>query len=159
MKKFKFGLDKVKTQRQIVADLAQREFVSAVAEQDAEIKKLNDMIAVKERSLADRAKMIQTSSEWVNQVDQINKFLIGQDLRIKKQNLRLQECENLVESRREILRQSVSEVKILERLEQKQKQLYMAEVAKIEQAEMDEIAVLRFSRNENRIKGSHEDGI
>jgi flagellar FliJ protein len=159
MKKFKFGLDKVKTQRQIVADLAQREFVSAVAEQDAEIKKLNDMIAVKERSLADRAKLIQTSSEWVNQVDQINKFLIGQDLRIKKQNLRLQECENLVESRREILRQSVSEVKILERLEQKQKQLYMAEVAKIEQAEMDEIAVLRFSRNENRIKGSHEDGI
>jgi flagellar FliJ protein len=159
MKKFKFGLDKVKTQRQIVADLAQREFVAAVAEHDAEIKKLNEMIAVKERSLANRTALIQTSSDWVNQVDQINKFLIGQDLRIKKQNLRLQESENLVESRREILRQSVSEVKILERLEQKQKQAYIAEVAKVEQAEMDEIAVLRFSRNENRIKGSHEDGI
>ncbi|MEQ1721730.1 MAG: flagellar export protein FliJ [Pseudobdellovibrio sp.] len=159
MKKFKFGLDKVKTQRQIVADLAQREFVEAQAALDVEISKLNEMIAVKDRSLADRATMIQTSSDWVNQVDQINKFLIGQDLRIKKQNLRLQECENLVEARREILRQSVSEVKILERLEQKQKQAYMAEVAKVEQAEMDEIAVLRFSRNESLIKGSHEDGI
>jgi flagellar protein FliJ len=159
MKKFKFTLEKVKTQRQIIADLAQREFVDALAEQEVEIKKLNEMIAVKERSLADRASMIQTTSDWVNQVDQINKFLIGQDLRIKKQNLRLQECENLVESRREILRQSVSEVKILERLEQKQKQAYMAEIAKVEQAEMDEIAVLRFSRNESLIKGSHEDGI
>jgi flagellar FliJ protein len=159
MKKFKFTLEKVKTQRQIIADLAQREFVDALAEQEVEIKKLNEMIAVKERSLADRASRIQTTSDWVNQVDQINKFLIGQDLRIKKQNLRLQECENLVESRREILRQSVSEVKILERLEQKQKQAYMAEVAKVEQAEIDEIAVLRFSRNESLIKGSHEDGI
>jgi flagellar FliJ protein len=159
MKKFKFGLDKVKTQRQIVADLAQREFVEAQAVLDAETTKLNEMIALKDRTLEDRATMIQTSSDWVNQVDQINKFLIGQDLRIKNQNLRLQECENLVEARREILRQSVSEVKILERLEQKQKQAYMAEVAKVEQAEMDEIAVLRFSRNESLIKGSHEDGI
>lgn len=159
MKKFKFGLAKVLTQREIVADLAQKNFVEAQAALDAEISKLNDMIAVKERSLNERAAMIQTSTDWVNQVDQINKFLIGQDLRIKNQNLRLQEAENLVESRREILRQAVSEVKILERLEEKQKKAHMAEAAKVEQAELDEIAVLRFSRNENRIKGSHEDGI
>lgn len=159
MKKFKFGLAKVLTQREIVADLAQKDFVEAQAALDAEISKLNEMIAVKERSLSDRAAMIQTSTDWVNQVDQINKFLIGQDLRIKKQNLRLQEAENLVESRREILRQAVSEVKILERLEEKQKKAHMAEAAKVEQAELDEIAVLRFSRNESLIKGSHEDGI
>lgn len=159
MKKFKFGLNKVLTQREIVADLAQKDFVDAQAALDAEISKLNEMIAVKERSLSERTTMIQTSSDWVNQVDQINKFLIGQDLRIKNQNLRLQEAENLVESRREILRQAVSEVKILERLEEKQKKAHMAEAAKVEQAELDELAVLRFSRNENRIKGSHEDGI
>jgi hypothetical protein len=35
----------------------------------------------------------------------------------------------------------------------------MAEVAKAEQAEIDELTVLRFSRIENLIKGSHEDGI
>ncbi|MBY0553661.1 flagellar export protein FliJ [bacterium] len=159
MKKFKFGLAKVLTQREIVADLAQKNFVEAQAALDAEISKLNEMITVKERSLSDRAAMIQTSTDWVNQVDQINKFLIGQDLRIKNQNLRLQEAENLVESRREILRQAVSEVKILERLEDKQKKAHMAEAVKVEQAELDEIAVLRFSRNENLIKGSHEDGI
>ncbi len=159
MKKFKFNLAKVLTQRQIIADAAQRSFVEAQAAHSAEMTKLNEMIEIKNRSLEERATLIQNSSDWVNSVAQINNFIIGQDLRIKNQNLRLQELENLVESRREILREKVSEVKILERLEEKQKQAYMSQTAKEEQAELDELSVLRFSRNENLTKGSHEDGI
>ena len=159
MKKFKFGLAKVLVQRQIIADLAQREFANAKAQLDAEIAELNNLIDVKRRSLEQRTTIIQKNSDWVNEVAQINNFVMGQDQRIKNQNLRLQESENLVESRREILRQSVSEVKILERLEEKQKQAYMSKVAKAEQAELDELSVIRFSRVENIIKGSNEDGI
>ena len=159
MKKFKFGLSKVLVQRQIVADIAQKNFAEAKAALDAETSKLNEMIATKHQSLENRSTMIQNSSDWVNSVAQINNFIVGQDLRIKNQNQRLLELENMVESRREILRQSVSEVKILERLEEKQKQTYMAEAAKVEQAEMDELTVIRFSRNESLTKGSHEDGI
>lgn len=159
MKKFKFNLAKVLVQRQIVADAAQRSFAEAQAARDAEISKLNEMINTKKRSLEERASLIQSSSDWVNSVAQINNFIIGQDLRIKNQNLRLQESENLVESRREILRERVSEVRILERLEEKKKQAYMSEAAKEEQTELDELSVLRFSRNESLTKGSHEDGI
>lgn len=159
MKKFKFNLAKVLMQRQIVADVAQRSFAEAQAARDAEIAKLNEMIDIKKRSLDERAALVQNSNDWVNSVAQINNFITGQDLRIKNQNLRLQESENLVESRREILREKVSEVKILERLEEKQKQAYMNVAAKEEQAELDELSVLRFSRIESLTKGSHEDGI
>lgn len=159
MKKFKFGLSKVLVQRQIVADIAQKNFAEAKAALDAETEKLNEMISTKHQSLEDRSTMIQNNSDWVNSVAQINNFIVGQDLRIKNQNQRLQELENMVESRREILRQSVSEVKILERLEEKQRQAYMGKARKAEQDELDEISVLRFSRIENPIKGSNEDGI
>lgn len=159
MKKFKFNLAKVLTQRQIIADIAQRSFAEAQATHNAEIAKLNEMTKIKNRSLEERATLIENSRDWVNSVAQINNFIIGQDLRIKNQNLRLQESENLVESRREILREKVSEVKILERLEEKKKQAYVSKAAKEEQAELDELSVLRFSRNENLTKGSHEDGI
>lgn len=159
MKKFKFNLAKVLVQRQIVADVAQKSFAEARAEHDSEIDKLNAMIEVKKRSLEERTALIQNNSDWVNSVSQINNFVAGQDLRIKNQNLRLLELEKLVESRREILRQSVSEVKILERLEEKKKQAYLEKAAKDEQAELDELSVLRFSRIENPIKGSNEDGI
>lgn len=159
MKKFKFNLAKVLVQRQIAADLAQKSFSDAQMAHDIEIAKLNEMIGVKNRSLEERAAMIQKSTDWVNSVAQINNFINGQDLRIKNQNLRLQESGNLVESRREILREKISEVKILERLEEKQKQAHINESAKVEQAELDELSVLRFSRNESLTKGSHEDGI
>lgn len=159
MKKFKFSLAKVLIQRQIVADIAHRDFSEAQAALNLEIENLNEMTNIKNRSLAERATMIQNSSDWVNAVTQINNFISGQDLRIKKQNLRLRELENLVESRREILREKVSQVKILERLAEKQKQVYMTEAVKLEQAELDELSVMRFSRIESLTKGSHEDGI
>lgn len=159
MKKFKFSLEKVLVQRQIESDIAQKYFAEAQAELRAEQERLEEMITVKSRTLEERATLVQCSDDWANTVNQMNTFLAGQDLRITNQHLRLQKLENLVESRREILRQKVSEVKIIERLEEKQKQKHMAEAAKEEQAEIDELTVLRFSRNENPIKGSHEDGI
>ena len=159
MKKFKFSLDKVLKQREITADLAKRSFGEAQAELNRQIEKLNELIAVKNRSLEERSKAVESTTDWANSVEQINQFLVLQDLRITKQNQCIKEAENLVESRREILRQAISEVNILERLEEKQKKAYMAEVAKAEQAEIDELTVLRFSRIENLIKGSHEDGI
>lgn len=149
MKKFKFKLEKVLMQRQIVVDLAQRSFAEANAQLQSEVDVRDEMIAVKERSLEDRAKAVGTTTDWANSVEQINSFLTGQDLRIKRQNERIKETENLVEARREILRHAVSEVKILERLEEKQKQSFMKELNKAEQAEADELTVLRFSRNEN----------
>lgn len=159
MKKFKFTLSKVLMQRQIAADIAIKDFAETKAVLDEEIARLNEMISVKTRSLAERTAMIQGSTDWVNSVAQINNFVSGQDLRIKNQNLRLLDLEKLVEARREILRQRVSEVKIIEKLEEKQKRAYMENAARTEQAELDEISVLRYSRNESLLKGSDEDGI
>jgi flagellar export protein FliJ len=159
MKKFKFRLEKVLMQRQIVCDLAQRSLAEAQAQLNAEVDELNSMMNVKNASLEQRTKSVESTTDWANSVNQINQFLIGQDLRIKSQNLRIKESENLVESRREILRHAVSEVKILERLEEKEKQNFMKEVLRFEQAEMDELTVIRFSRVGNLNKGSHEDGI
>lgn len=159
MKKFKFTLAKVLIQRQIAADVAIKDFAEARAVFDAETEKLHQMIELKTRSLGERAAMIQGSTDWVNSVAQINHFVTGQDLRIKNQNLRLLDLEKLVEARREILRQRVSEVKIMEKLEEKQKLAHTTKAAKEEQAELDELSVLRYSRIDSLLKGSNEDGI
>lgn len=152
MKKFKFTLEKVLVQRNIIKDTAERSFAEAQQLLNAENDALNALTEAREQSVTQRRTLIDTTQDWMTAVDQINQFINGQDLRIKKQHLRIKDAENLVESRREILRQAVSEVKIIERLEEKQKKAYLAEVAKADQAELDELTVLRFSRNENRVK-------
>lgn len=152
MKKFKFTLEKVLVQRNIIKDTAERSFAEAQQLLNAENDALNALTEAREQSVTQRRILIDTTQDWMTAVDQINQFINGQDLRIKKQHLRIKDAENLVESRREILRQAVSEVKIIERLEEKQKKAYLAEVEKADQAELDELTVLRFSRNENRVK-------
>ncbi len=157
--KFKFSLEKVLKHRTILVDLAKKDFLEAQAYQNAEITRLEQMQELKQSTLQSRSQQIQSSQAWTNSVDQINQFLTGHDLRIKQQNLRLIEIEKLVESRREILRQALIEVKIMEKLKEKKKVEFLSEEAKKDQAELDELSVLRFSRIENPIKGSHEDGI
>ena len=156
---FKFSLEKVLKHRSILVDIAKKDFLEAESIQAREEQKLIEMFELKQSTLENRTQQVQAGQTWSSSVEQINNFLNGHDLRIKQQNLRLLDFAKVVESRREILRLALIEVKIMEKLKEKKKTEFFTEAAKKEQAEIDEISVLRFSRNENPLKGSHEDGI
>lgn len=149
MKKFKFSLDKVLVHRNIQVDIAKKEFMDAENILDAEIRNLQNMQDQKQAALNQRTEAVQRSSSWANSVDQINIFLGGQDLRIKKQNERLLDCRKVVESRREILQEALTAAKMIERLREKKKVQYFREVSMNEQKEIDELSVIRFSKMEN----------
>ena len=149
MKKFKFSLDKVLRQREIQVDIRKKEFIDAEKLLDDEIQKLNEFTAQKEHAIAHRRETVSSTTSWSASVEQINLFLSGQDLRIKNQTERLTEFRNLVESRREILQVALTEAKMIEKLKEKKKSEFVKEVLKKEQQEMDELSVVRFSRNEN----------
>lgn len=144
--KFKFPLQKVLDHREIKMDLARKEYLDAQAFQLEEQKKLQDMIDVKNKSLAQRASLASQTTGWQEQVNQINFFLAGQDLRIAQQNERLLKIEKVVESRREILKDALTEVKIMERLKEKKKADFLQEVRQKEAKELDEISSARFVR-------------
>ena len=149
MKKFKFSLDKVLVHRKIQIDIAQKDFLEAEHMLDVENQNLENMIQKKEDALVQRTGVVQSSVTWANEVNQINVYLTGQDLRIRKQNERLLELRKVVESRREILQEALTAAKMIERLREKKKQQYFSEVLKEEQKEIDELSVIRFSRTEN----------
>lgn len=157
--KFKFSLEKVLRHRHLQESLAQRDFLEAQNNLNTEIQKLKNMIQVKEDSLQQRNQLVQTTQTWSQSVEQINMFLQGQDLRIKRQNQRLTEFEKVVEDKREILKNASVEVKIVEKLKEKKFEEFKSELNRKEQNELDELSALRFSRKENPFKGSHEDGI
>jgi len=150
VKKFKFSLDKVLLQREIQVDLAQKEFAEAGRIFDQEEKKLEEMKSQKEAAFLQRQEIVQGSTSWTSSVEQINNFLQGQDLRIKKQNERLLEAIKVVESRREILQQAQTEAKMIERLRENKKRAYFKEVSLKEQQEIDELTVIRFGRVDNK---------
>lgn len=144
--KFKFPLQKVLDHRQIKMDLARKDYLEAQSFLADEQKKLLEMIEVKNLSFAQRSSLAGQTTGWQEQVNQINNFLTLQDLRIAQQNERLLKIEKVVESRREILKDALTEVKIMERLKEKKKADFLQEVREKEAKELDEIASTRFVR-------------
>ena len=146
--KFKFTLEKVLKHRQIQIDLARKDFIEAEGRLQQAIFLRDEMIRIKEENLAQRSQLVRGQQFWQNQVEQINQFVKGQDLRIARQNESLNQLKKEVESYREILLKALTEAKMIEKLKEKKKEQFYKKAAEIENKELDEIATLRHARIE-----------
>ncbi len=146
--KFKFSLEKVLRHRNIQVDLARRDFLEAQNNLNAAINVRDEMIDVREKNKTYRADLVAKNGNWQDQVQQINTYLIGQDLRIARQNESLKLLEKEVESYREILRKALTEAKMMERLKDKKKDEFVKAYNENERKELDEISTLRHARIE-----------
>jgi len=144
--KFKFNLEKVLNHRKIKLDIAQKEYMEALSFLNNEKEILNNLVVTKNEAIAERAAIVGQTFDWSLRVNQINDFLKGHDFRIVQQNERLLKIEKLVESRREILKDSLSEVKIMERLKENKRAHFLQEERNKENKELDEISTIRFVR-------------
>jgi flagellar FliJ protein len=146
--KFKFSLEKVLRHRNLQVDLARRDFLEAQNNLNSAVNARDEMIAVRENNKTYRSELVAKNGNWQDQVQQINTYLIGQDLRIAKQNESLKLLEKEVESYREILRKALTEAKMMERLKDKKKEEFVKTYNENERKELDEISTLRHARIE-----------
>ncbi len=148
MMKFKFSLEKVLNHRNLQVDLAKRDFIQAQNNLSAAEQIRDNLILEKEKNIAHRSEIVRTQNHWQDQVQQINLYLSGQDLRIARQNESLKKLEKEVESYREILLKAQTEAKMMERLKEKKKEEFLKAFYDNESKELDEIATLRYARIE-----------
>lgn len=139
MKKFKFPLEKVKKHREQLEQAAQRDFQLGMAALNVEIQKLEDMRAEVKKAVESR--LDKTS---VPALTQVHDFLAGQDIRMERQKIKIQEFEKQVEALREILRQKAIESKIIKELEQRKFRDFIEEVRKKELRAQDDVNLMRF---------------
>ncbi|MEK6774414.1 MAG: flagellar export protein FliJ [Bdellovibrionota bacterium] len=147
--KFKFSLQKVLEHRKTLENIAQRDFQEALVAHRKELAVLESMKNQRQQGFQDRFK-IQTKAgkDLPPQLQQVHEYLTGQDKRIEIQKAKVQEVENLVEKMREILRQKAISFKIIEKLKEKKFRDFMTERNSAEQKEIDEINVIRHSRED-----------
>ncbi len=141
--KFKFSLEKLLNQRHIQVNIDRRNFIDKQNEYNLEVEKLEQMTALKISVIADRHKQVAESNHWQNDVEQMNLFLTGHDLRIASQNKRLNEVEKEVEFLRQILLKALTEARMVEKLKAKKKEAFIKEALATEQKELDEIVSMR----------------
>ncbi len=146
--KFRFNLEKVLQHRKILENLAQREFQEALSNYNRVLSEIENMIDVKKQALRRSYDLVsQTGGQVLDSVNQIQDFMVLQDIRIDQMTEKLEELEKLVEAKREVLRQKAMDKKILERLKDKRKADFQAEMSRREQKEIDDIVSMRFEES------------
>ncbi len=144
--KFKFSLERLLIQRHMQVDLERRNFLDKKNEFDQETEKLQQMIQLKHDTFSQRQQEVESNSHWQNDVEVMNTFLAGQDLRIENQNKRLLALEKEVEVLRQILLKALTEARMVERLKEKKKAEFIKEALDSEQKELDEIGSISKRR-------------
>lgn len=137
--------------RRVIEQLAQADHLQATAELNQEVQTLENLREQKQTFFQRRFESQIQGGTAIAELSHIDLCIQGQDLRIKLQVQKVQEKEKLVEEKRQILSKAAQDVKIIEKLEERQKENYVAEFLKAEQAEIDEHAVLRHGRREKDV--------
>lgn len=148
---FRFPLQKVLDHRKTLENMAQREFQEAQAEVSRRQQTLEEMRGALLDSTFEAGR-VQTSaaSDGTSRLKQIHEFQVLQRKRIEIQEAKVREAENLVEEKREILRQKAVDHKIMERLKERRFEEYKADLRDREQKAVDETNVLRHRLKEER---------
>ena len=147
--KFKFQFESVLRHRKILEDLAQREFQEAQAAYFSEVARLEQLRqgvhAANEQAFQNQ---LQGGSQ-IPALSQTHEFLVLQDVRIERQQLKVQESEKRVEELREILQQKATDYKIIDKLKDRKKEEFKKEKSKSDQKKADDLSTIRFLQRMN----------
>lgn len=148
--KFKFPFENVLRHRKVLEDLAQKDFQEANSVLNQQIKILEEM---KEQVIRARQSAFdrQSGGGFAGaSLTQVHEFLKGQDVRIERQQQKVQDFQKGVENLREILRQKAIDYKIIESLKETKKTDFKKEQAVRDQKIADEVATMRFLRDQSK---------
>lgn len=143
---FKFSLQKLLESRKIQEELAQRDLQEAVYQLQLQEERLTEFLTEIEVARQRSVKIQNSPGFHANTLQEIHRFIVGQDIRIQRQNEIIRVGRSLVEERREVLREAAIEYKIIDKLKEKKMKEYEEMIRQRELREMDEMSVMRFKR-------------
>jgi flagellar protein FliJ len=157
---FLFRLQKVLEYRHRLEDEAKRNYMEAQAKTVKALQELEALYVAIDLARS-RGHELQTgtsnsnsdfksdvSSKIAPTLQNIDSFISGQKIRIERQRSVIREVKGEEEQLQDVLIQAARERKTLEKLRERHLEEYRAEVARREQAEIDDITTMRYGRGE-----------
>lgn len=122
--KFKFAFEKVLKHRKTLEEVAQTDYLEALADLNQEFDKLNQLQASLEESRRFSFETQNSGGQAGSALSQVFDFQKGQDVRIERQRKVIGEHEIKVEKLQEILRLKAIDYKIIDKLKVKKKKSF-----------------------------------
>lgn len=147
---FRFRLQKVLDHRRRVESDAKRDYIAAQQATGQALKELETLYQAIDlaRSKGHQAVNGTSTASTAPTLQHIDQFIQGQKIRIERQRLKIREIKAEEERRQEILIAAARERKTMEKLFERHLKDYRELQNRLEQAEADDLTVLRFGRGE-----------
>lgn len=145
--KFVFTLETVLRFRKTEQELAEVALQMAMAQlhqQEETLKQLQQQVHTTHQFRFES----QIQGGDVQALGQAHEFLVGQDVRMERQQNKINEAKSRVEMAKDFLRGKSIEYRMIEKLREKEWKNFVKEKAKREQKSMDDMTVMRFRRSE-----------
>lgn len=141
--------------KNIQAKVISKDLSLAMAEQIKFEQMKTHMQSEKTKSFVTRQQLLSKASQSGNQtniemVNEIENFIIGQDIRIKMIDQRIEEQKSKVEKIRQSLIEKDREQKMLEKVKQLQFESWTKEVDLFEAKETDDLILMRRAKQVNK---------
>ncbi len=145
LKKYRFSLQNVLNHRINLEEERERIFALAMQSLMSEQKKL-EYIEAKITKEIHELSVVETRSFSSQDFIDYEKYIVFLENKKTEQQKKICEAKSVVELEREKLIDATKNRKVLERLKEKGMKKYLLDVNRLEQIELDEIAVLKYAR-------------
>lgn len=144
-KKYHFSLQNVLNHRINLEEEREREFALAIQSLISEQKKLEE-IEHKITKEIHELSVVETGVFSSQDFMDYEKYIVFLENKKIEQQKKICEAKSVVELEREKLINATKNRKVLERLKEKGMKRYLFDINRLEQIELDEIAVLKYAR-------------
>lgn len=141
--KFRFRLDTVMRQRRVEQDLAQKDYFTAQAAVNQQLSLIKVMYEESDSAREMAGSLQMMGGTKVPDLIQIEEFISLQKLKIQRAREKARELMAIAEEKQEILVEKAQNVKVLEKLREKQHEEFKKEKSKRETIEMDDMTIMR----------------
>jgi flagellar FliJ protein len=145
--KFEFTYQKLLEHRKRLEELAAKAYSDAQYQVDLSRDKLNELYKQVEETRKNILQFEQEGGRSSSVMIQGQEFIVGQKIRIQKQQKELQELLHAAENKQEDLQVAARERKTLEKLKDRQLQEFKVRLKKKEMKEVDDLVTMRFGTN------------
>ncbi len=146
VKKFKFRLQKFLDLKLKEEDEQKRAFTNALNRLRQEEKKLEDLIALRERKKQEMRMKMEMGDMDAFEMQMYANYIEALKHKIKAQREAVKRAEKMVEMEKEKLMKVMAERKAFEKLKEKHYQRFLEEQEAEERKLIDELATIKFAR-------------
>lgn len=147
MKKFSFRLQTVLDMREKVLEKKQLEMAGILNILNQQIDRLNNLLAKKENTRNSLESIYENSEELdILEVTNYKNFLSKVINDAKNQDFIIQNTKMILEVKRSEVAEALKEVKVLEKLKEKQEKKFYQHYEYVQAKEIDDIASTRYQR-------------